>query len=281
MKCMTNELLSILPHRLRSSLDIDTIRLLRDIRLRIGLPVRLCYSKHTQLLDLITTKDDISHIIHNASRYSPWSASTIADGYLTAPGGHRIGVCGDAVLEAGTLRGIRTPSSICIRIAKDIPGCAKLQSPNDSLLILGPPGSGKTTLLRDIIRQLSNDGTGAIAVVDERGEVFPKIDGVSCFDPGANTDIMQGAGKGEGIDMILRAMGPKWIAVDEISSRKDCVALLQAGWCGVKLLATAHAGSLDDLRHRPIYRPLMETRLFSNFIIMNPDNSYRLERVVS
>ena len=80
--------------------------------------------------------------------------------------------------------------------------------------------------------------------------------------------------------MVLRSMGPEWIAVDEITAAGDCDALIQAGWCGVKLLATVHASGIDDLTQRPIYRPLLQTKLFRQGIILRRDKSMRLERMV-
>ena len=40
--------------------------------------------------------------------------------------------------------------------------------------ITGGTGCGKTTLLRDLIRQISDIQSGAVVVVDERGELFPE-----------------------------------------------------------------------------------------------------------
>lgn len=79
--------------------------------------------------------------------------------------------------------------------------------------------------------------------------------------------------------MLLRTMCPQTIAVDEITAAEDCEALLNAGWCGVELLATAHAADRDDLFHRPVYRSIIENRLFDTLVIMQPDKSWRAERM--
>jgi stage III sporulation protein AA len=141
------------------------------------------------------------------------------------------------------------------------------------------PGSGKTTLLRDLIRQRSEAGQGSVAVVDERGELFPQIHGISIFHPGANTDVLTGCGKKEGIEILLRTMGPRCIAVDEITGESDASALLSAGWSGVELLATAHASSSSDLLSRDIYRPLLTRQLFQTLLIMNSDKTWHTERI--
>lgn len=280
MKCMAKELLAVLPQRIRAGIDAQMIPQLQEIRLRSGGPVILHTDKGFVKLDHIADHDDLAFVINSASRYSPWSAASAAKGYLTAPGGHRIGICGEAVCDGSHVTGIRGVSSLCIRVAKDIPGVSRTIAPRESILILGPPGSGKTTLLRDLIRRISQNGGQNISVVDERGELFPKQSGRPCFEAGDNTDILTGCGKSEGIDMVLRAMGPEWIAVDEITAEADCQALLRAGWCGVKLLATAHASGVADLRQRSVYKPLAQTKLFSTVIVLHPDKTFHSERLV-
>lgn len=273
MKCAWKELLSILPQWMREPVDRLGSDALQELRLRCGMPPELVLRLNSTWLQPTVTVEDLNYIVNTASRYSPWAASTLAQGYITAPGGHRIGVCGEAVVDRHGMSGIRQVRSLCIRIARDFPGLAdRLCDHKDSLLILGAPGSGKTTLLRDLIRQRSKHE--AVSVVDERGELFPQ--GV---DTGLRTDVMTGCPKVWGIDRILRTMGPGTIAVDEITSAEDCRALLQAGWCGVTLLATAHAASLKDLCSRAIYRPIVESGIFQSVVILHSDKSFRTERI--
>ena len=264
---ITNEtqLLAILPQRLRSR-DYKSVQ---EIRLRLGKPPRLVTYSGFQDLDGAVGESDLSFTINAASRYSPWNAGSLVDGYLTAPGGHRIGVCGE-----GTGEGLRNVTSLCIRVARDITGIAAGLPMTDSLLILGAPGSGKTTLLREYIRQLSR--TATISVVDERGELFPE--GIYT---GVNTDVLTGVAKPRGIDMVLRAMGPEVIAMDEVTSQNDCDALIRAAWCGVRLVATAHASSIRDLRERTVYRPLLDTGLFSKAAILDKHKNWHLEEVTA
>ena len=99
------------------------------------------------------------------------------------------------------------------------------------------------------------------------------------MDVGPHTDVLDACPKALGIPMLLRAMNPQIIAVDEITAAMDCDALLQAGWCGVRLLATAHASSLRDLNSRPLYRPLLESKLFDHFIVLRRDKTWREERM--
>lgn len=275
MNCAWKELLAILPVWCRSDVDELGRDTLQELRLRLGLPPELVRSNGNLKLKRAVTSDDLSYIVNTASRYSPWAATTSAQGYITAPGGHRIGLCGQAVVQGQQMTGLRQINSLCIRIARDFPGIAqKLQYSSGSVLILGKPGSGKTTLLRDLIRQRSDTGKGSIAVVDERGELFP-----NGFSTGYRTDILTGCTKAQGIDILLRTMSPNTVAVDEITSERDCEALLKAGWCGVDLLATAHASCKADLYARPVYRPLVGSHLFDTLVILQPDKSFKAERM--
>lgn len=275
MKCTWDALLTIVPQRLRQEVDRLGKKTMEELRLRIGQPVELILGGTSCQLEAKATAEDIRFVINTASRYSPWAASSISKGYLTAAGGHRIGLCGECVVLDGQVTTIREAHSLCIRVARDFPGIGKDAPCSGSLLILGPPGAGKTTLLRDIIRTRSNRGT-AVSVVDERGELFP---GGNLFDPGLRTDVLTGCNKAQGVDIALRTMGPKCIAVDEITAQEDCQALVSAAWCGVDLLATAHAANCDDLHSRPVYRPLIQTGLFNRVIVLSRDKSWRMERM--
>lgn len=274
MKCAWQELLSILPQGMREAVDKYGKDTLQELRLRLNRPPELVTSCGSRWLPQNTSAQDISFVVHTASKYSPWAASTASQGYITAPGGHRIGLCGEAVIKEGAASGMRVVTSLCIRVARDFPGlAARASGINGNILVIGPPGSGKTTLLRDLIRQISDSGS-SVTVVDERSELFP-----AGFEQGRRTDVMTGCAKAQGLDMALRTMGPGCIAVDEITAESDCQALIQCIWCGVRLLATAHASNLDDLRSRPVYKPIWESRIFENFLILRRDKTWYTERM--
>ncbi len=279
MDCQWTALMHILPLWLRESVDNLRSHCLQEIRLRVGgEPVLICKDKHIRVHRAVM-KEDLSFCINTASRYSPWSSQTISSGYITVQGGHRIGICGAVVSNNGSAINIRDVSSLCIRIARQFPGIGKAASAiKGNILILGRPGAGKSTLLRDIIRCKSQMGS-VVCVVDERQEIFPCIEGLSCFECGENTDILSGCSKAEGINMAIRAMNPHIIAVDEITAKSDCEALMNAGWCGISLLATAHAANSDDLFKRPVYKPLVDSKLFNTLLILQMDKSWRAERV--
>ena len=251
-----------------------------ELRLRIGRPLAVTLPEgEVPLAGPAVTGADLERVVDRATAHSPYAAGeTIRQGFVTAEGGFRVGLCGTALPEGGENRGLRDLTSLAIRIPRACPGTAEpllgeLRQGDRvlSALILSPPGGGKTTLLRDLIRRLS-DGVGhrplRVGVADERGEVAGLWDGVPQLDVGGRTDVMDGCPKGTALLMLLRGMNPQVLAADEITDPQDCAALLTAANCGVGLLCTAHAAGLEDLRTRPMYRPLLEGRCFRRLVVL-------------
>lgn len=273
MMCAWKELLGILPAWLRPEVDRLGKERLQELRLRCNAPPELVLQGGVQWLDRPVKDEDIRFCVNTASRYSPWSSATAAQGYITAPGGHRIGLCGEAVCKDGSITGLREIHSICIRIARDFPGVGREAAHyGGSVLILGAPGWGKTTLLRDLTRQIAE--REAVTVIDERGELFPEG-----FARGKRMDVLTGCPKPAGIDMVLRTMGPSCIAVDEITDEADARAMCKAVGCGVRLIAAAHASSMQDLQKRRVYQDLLENGIFDRALILRSDKSYHMERM--
>lgn len=272
MRCAWKELLGILPLWMRQETDRLGKDTLQEIRLRSQAPPELVMADGSRWLSRSVVKEDLHYTVNAASRYSPWAAETSSMGYLCSPGGHRVGICGTVVLHNGHVSGIGTISSLCIRVARDFPGIAAGVPASGSLLILGAPGWGKTTLMRDLSRRIAERET--VAVVDERGELFPPG-----LVQGKRMDVLSLCPKPQGIDQLLRTMSPQWIALDEITAREDCEALIHASGCGVKLLASAHASCMEDLDRRPIYRELMKTDIFREVLLLNSRKQWHCERV--
>lgn len=233
------------------------------------------------------TSQDIQDTLEYMSRYSLYAFDEeVRQGYLTIPGGHRIGLAGQAVLEGQNIRTLKQISFLNVRIARQIPGCADQVLPAVypegkicSALIISPPRCGKTTLLRDLIRQISNgwqfNGLSVpgitVGVVDERSELGACCQGIPQNDLGIRTDVLDGCPKAEGMMMLIRSMAPQVVAVDEIGSRKDMEALLYACSCGCRLLATVHGSSLEDIFNKPVLRELMEMGVFSRYIVLDSE----------
>ena len=280
MRCAWQALINILPVWMRESVDRLAKMSLQEIHLRLNAPPELVTDSGCINFERCISEEDLRFVVNVATRYSPWNASSVASGYITAQGGHRIGICGRAVMDRGVLKGIHEITSLCVRVARDYIGVSNgADDLNSTILIVGRPGCGKTTLLRDMIRIRSNSDVGNISVVDEKEEIFPRAFNQMCFYPGKHTDIISGCSKKDGIEVVLRNMNPATIAVDEITAEEDCVALLHAGWCGVHLIATAHAGGKEDLLSRPVYKPLFENNFFDYLIMMKDHKTWRREEI--
>lgn len=273
--------IQVLPLNLRQwamSVPVEDQERVEELRLRVGGPISLIFPEGERWVQGGTvTERDLEHLVELASGASFHAvADQLRRGYLTAEGGHRIGLCGSVVLQTGSIQGIKDISSAALRVARQRPGvsrgvlerlCRKGQL--TSTLILAPPGLGKTTLLRDLIYRVSS-GRGCcpmrVALADERGEIAAMYRGVPQLEVGPRTDILGGCPKGEGLMMLLRGMNPQVLAVDEITAPDDVAALRAAVGCGVVLLATAHGQSREDLERRPLYRSMMQEKIFEKLV---------------
>ncbi len=235
-------------------------------------------------------REILEHICH----YSPYAfEEEIRRGFVTVAGGHRVGVAGQAVLEAdGSIRTLKNISFLNIRVSHQMKGAADGILPvmyrKGSLknaLLISPPGCGKTTLLRDLIRQVSDGnayGRGAaVGVVDERSELAGSYLGRVQNDLGMRTDVLDGCPKETGMLLLLRSMSPEVIAIDELGSDGELRALGQAAACGCRILATAHGEDRRDVERRFGLQPDYWEKLFDLFIVLGKENGKCLVRQIS
>ena len=229
------------------------------------------------------TAENIKNAINLITSYSIYSyEEDIRNGFVTIDGGHRVGICGKAVLENGKIRTFRDISFINYRVARQVLGAADkvlnyILKPNNGIyntLIISPPQCGKTTILRDIVRQISGGIPSKgfkgrkVGLIDERNEIAACSQGLPKNDVGIRTDVLDGCPKAEGMLIMIRSMSPEIIATDEIGRNEDAGAILDAINAGVNILTTIHGSDIEDFLRKPSLERLHKN-LFERYIIMS------------
>ncbi|MBR3145360.1 MAG: AAA family ATPase [Clostridia bacterium] len=206
------------------------------------------------------TKEDIEKVFLSLTNRSVFAHSfELSDGYLSLGNGCRAGVTGK--FYNGALNEVY---SINIRIAKEIKNAAKPIFPylTSGLLIAGVPGSGKTTILRDAVRYLSMEKI-RVSVIDSRQEIAVG------FDLGAFADVTITKDKAKGCEMALRSMSPQVIAFDEIGTMSELKSVFDVFNAGVKIITTAHAGSIWELKSRNVTKNLIKSGVIEHIALLS------------
>ena len=260
---------------------------LNEIRIRVDKPIVVFVKGQAYFLGnnglvtseenaIIATKQMVEDIIFRASEFSVYSINEeIKKGFIVLKGGERLGIAGTLVCEKGEIKTLNNFTSINIRIPHEIKNCSldafSFLVGEDGVkntLIISPPGGGKTTFIRDFVNQLSiRNLSFNVLIIDERGEIAGDNGELNV---GKFSDIIAFSDKKTGFMQGIRAMNPHIIVTDEIGGDEDIKAIKYAGNCGVKVIATIHAGSLEELKAKEGFEDLKNT--FERYVLLSKRN---------
>ena len=288
------ELSQYLPKDLRGALralDQDTAARVEELRIRASRPLMVAAGGRDIFVDAhgraVGPKDalrigaeHVGEIFERVTRASVYAVEhELQCGYTTLPGGYRVGFCGKTVIRFGVPTIISPCASFNIRIVREVIGCADPVLPFlvedgsvHSTLVVSPPGLGKTTLLRDIARSLSTGFAGCagfhVSIVDERSEIAACYGGVPQTELGPRVDVLDGCPKAAGMQMLVRAMAPDVLVVDELARPEELEAVRDAAGGGVAVIASAHGETVDQVLRRPAFAGCAGHDVFTRCVLL-------------
>lgn len=262
-------------------LSADRMSDLCEIRIRADKPVSLCFKDErlyitdsgrlTAFLSdglMCFSQKETEEIFVSLCRCSVHSlGDCIAQGYITAEGGCRVGIYGTAVTEGDRIHSVRDIKGLNIRISGEYAGTARpvaeklFSEKPQNVLVCGPPSSGKTTLIKDLCRILSDEKGYKICIVDERGEMR---DG----NTGANTDVLDGYPKAAGIQIAVRTLSPEIIAFDELGTAEEVEAVCGGMNSGVNFIMSVHCADEEELKRKSQFRMLEDNRAADSLVFL-------------
>ena len=243
---------------------------IEEIRLHSGRLLRITSRQKNLGCGVIVSERELQEIFSRMCGGSLYAfEETIKKGYIPLAGGIRVGVCGSAACEDGKIIGVHNITGLMIRIphAVSVDTSTLLDAffadyTVQGMLIYAPPGVGKTTLLRAVAKEIASTRYARhTVIVDTRGEL-----NVGLCEPSLCLDIMSGYPRDVGIEIAVRTLGAQVIICDEIGSISDARATLGAANCGVPLIASAHAASIEELLSRPAIKILHNAHVFGKYI---------------
>ncbi len=263
-------MLSFLPEKLVKELT-EIKSTLCELRIRSGCPLIAKFTDKTLKFDKFTFSTvEIERIVLKLCKNSIYSyEEQIKRGFITSDDGERVGLSGEFVKEDGKITTIKNVTSLCVRVPNAIFGVSKpfyeryYINNCGSVLVLSNSGAGKTTFIRDLSLNISSDVEKNVVIVDERNEIALK----SLFNNvlrGNAVDILTYSDKDFGFSQAIRTLNPNVIVTDEIMSEKDLSSIVRAIYCGVDVIATAHASSIEDF-----YNRFNQLKIFDYYVVIS------------
>ena len=274
-------MLDFLGENLKSLVDFDLLSL-NELRLRVGGKMIAFYMDGSEkVIDRVLSREDMDGLITRLTKHSVYAyAESIRRGFITADDGERVGICGNCVVENGCVKMIKEITSLCVRVPREVVGFSApleecfLRDGLSDTIVISPPGFGKTTFLRDTARMISVKLKKNVLIVDEKAE----ISGAG-FSFGQRCDKMLYCDKSFGFSEGVRNLRPDVIVCDELSSAKDCAAVMNAALAGVTVIASAHSKDLETLKRKPIFNALFDNNIFKTAVVIGVNRSVSVNKI--
>lgn len=259
---------------------------LSEIRVRVGRYSSLTVSGENIPIKIGLKEGEGETLLRSLCGGGVYSeANFLKEGYISLWGGVRVGVVAEAKYDDGEVTGIGEARGFIFRIPASKSEVAdriyeEWQREGEKLsglLLFSAPSGGKTSALRELAGKISSyrRGGSRVVIIDERGE-FCEEDYLC-----SNIDILRGYKKAVGISRALAAFSPDVIIVDEIMGEEDAAAIAEVGRGGVKILASTHAASFDELIRRSWVSKLSNLGILSSFAGICIENGSRSVRFYS
>ena len=81
------------------------------------------------------------------------------------------------------------------------------------------------------------------------------------------TDVLDCCPKAQGMQMLIRAMSPAVVAVDELGKEEDFRAVEAVIHSGCRLIATAHGENVEAVLATPFFCRAEKMRVFDRYIV--------------
>lgn len=270
------------------ALPADLFQKITEVRFRLEKPFSVTAGGRNLLLDPSGTPTDVVHALRSTredldellARMTGGSLYAFEDsiraGFLPLEGGCRAGIAGSAFPSENGRPVFREITSVNLRIPRFLPDFARpltdrLSETSDGkntcgVLVVSPPAYGKTTFLRSAAWLLCNGSRPRrVGIADERNELFL---------PDGLCDRIVGCPKSYAVELLTRTMSPEYLICDELGAGEED-ALLAAVNAGVRLIASAHGGSLEEAMRRPCVSKLVNANVFGLFVCLRA--GYRIE----
>lgn len=137
---MADDWLQLFPEKVRAllkCLPLPLLGMVEEIRVREGRPLEINYSGKYHFLRVNGSltqrpeeaykpdREDTHRLLDLISNHSLYTMEEeLRKGFITIPGGHRIGLAGRTVLSGGGVEHLRDITGFNVRIAREVPGIA-------------------------------------------------------------------------------------------------------------------------------------------------------------